>query len=76
MIKMEEKGSESVKSGFRKNGIVPFNLDQVLKRIPDKNELVASVDEISKNVDGSLIELLDVMKGSEGGQLCENQRTD
>ncbi len=67
VTKMEEKGSENIKSGFRKCGIVPFNPYEVLKRIPDKSELPVAAEKISKDVDGSLIDLLSELKNCPAG---------
>ena len=50
----ELKEDSNMRAGFEKCGIVPFNKEKVLERIPT----IASSENIAQHLDNSLVELL------------------
>lgn len=63
MKSIQEMGPENVRSGFRKCGIVPLDVDAVLKRLPSDQTSHANQVEL---LDNSLVELLKTMRYGDG----------
>lgn len=63
IVEIQPYAANNIKSGFCKAGIIPIGRNKVLDMIPNPE---AKINDMSKNLDESICDLLKQMRYSEG----------